>query len=70
MEFKVGDIVKILSPEGTIIFEVLPYSHQGINIGSRINIIRIFPPVETRAETVWPLDWQIIKVWRRANESN
>ena len=59
MEFKTGDIVKILSPEGTIIYKVLPYG--------RIEIIKLlthelaYSIAETGRTT---LDWQKITTWR------
>ncbi len=71
MEFKTGDIVKILSPEGTIIFRVL--------LHGCIHILEILAPVVTETETGWveietgwpvetetgwPLDWQKITTWR------
>ncbi len=44
MEFKTGEIVKILSPDGAIIFKVLPYG--------RIEIIRLLTVAETGRPTL------------------
>ncbi len=59
MEFKTGDIVKILSPEGIIIYKVLPYGC--IELLSHLAHELAYSIPETGRTT---LDWQKITIWR------